>query len=298
MKKTEPDKMLQADPELDTELARMAEDVPPMPADFHEKWMNAIRAEAGQAVPAPAEESAGRAGTIMRWTRALSIAAVFVFLIGGTILYRNSGETLNGSFRKDQKASAVLPAEAPAQDGPVETKAETALFEADEAEEMPGEAAAPMAGSADVIAEQALFGAAAKKAENTEAAGSAAANGFADTFLYEAEAYEEAAAEESVTAAGEYAADEAEIRQAEPAPVPVTTGMPTEAPADPETAAPEETAAEEKAAEESQQEEGLLSRAGEFLKDMGRFLLAALPYLAVLAVPAAIALAGRRGKKK
>ena len=78
MKKTEPDKMLQADPELDTELARMAEDVPPMPADFHEKWMNAIRAEAGKAVPAPAEESAGRAGTIMRWTRALSIAAVFV----------------------------------------------------------------------------------------------------------------------------------------------------------------------------------------------------------------------------
>ena len=90
---------------------------------------------------------------------------------------------------------------------------------------------------------------------------------------------------------------EAEIRQAEPAPVPVATGMPTEAPAGPEAAAPGE-AAEEKAAEESQQEEGLLSCAGEFLKDMGRFLLAALPYLAVLAVPAAIALAVRRRKKK
>ena len=297
MKKTEPGKILQADPELDTELDRMAEDVPPMPADFHEKWMNAIRAEAGQAVPAPEEESAGKTGSIMRWTRVLSIAAVFVFLIGGTILYRNSGETLSGTFRKDQAASVSLSAEAPAQDGPAGTENETVYAEADEAAEMPGEAAAPMAGSADVIAEPALFGAAAKKADNTETAGSTAANGLADDFLYEAEAYEEAAAEESVMVAGEYTAAEAEIRQAEPAPVPVATGMPTEAPAGPEAAAPGE-AAEEKAAEESQQEEGLLSRAGEFLKDMGRFLLAALPYLAVLAVPAAIALAVRRRKKK
>ena len=33
---------------LDQLLAGMAEDVPPMPADFHEKWMNAVRAEAKQ----------------------------------------------------------------------------------------------------------------------------------------------------------------------------------------------------------------------------------------------------------
>ena len=42
----------QADPVLDAELAQMAEEVPPMPADFHEKWMNAVRAEAQKSAPA------------------------------------------------------------------------------------------------------------------------------------------------------------------------------------------------------------------------------------------------------
>ena len=44
-------------------------------------------------------------------------------------------------------------------------------------------------------------------------------------------------------------------------------------------------------------EPGLLRQAGEFITDMGDFLLAALPYLAVLAVPAVIAAVLRRRKK-
>ena len=55
MKDNELEKILQADPELDAELAQMADDVPPMPADFHDKWMNAVRAEAQQNASAPAE---------------------------------------------------------------------------------------------------------------------------------------------------------------------------------------------------------------------------------------------------
>ena len=62
---------------LDQLLAGMAEDVPPMPADFHYKWMNAIRTERKQSSP------------VSQWPKILSIAAVFVFLIGGTLIYRS-----------------------------------------------------------------------------------------------------------------------------------------------------------------------------------------------------------------
>ena len=94
MKQTETEKMLQNDPELDAVLDQMAEDVPPMPADFHAKWMNAVRAEAKQDA-APAEETEEKkTKALARWTRILSVAATFVFLIGGTILYRNSRGSL------------------------------------------------------------------------------------------------------------------------------------------------------------------------------------------------------------
>ena len=52
----------------------------------------------------------------------------------------------------------------------------------------------------------------------------------------------------------------------------------------------------EEAAEE--QKAGFLQEAGSFLADMGDFLLAALPYLAVLAVPAVAALVIRRKKNR
>ena len=73
--------MSQAELNLDQLLAGMAEDVPPMPAGFHDQWMNAVREEAKQAeTPAPAPVS--------QWPKILSVAAVFVFLIGGTLIYR------------------------------------------------------------------------------------------------------------------------------------------------------------------------------------------------------------------
>ena len=79
--------MSQKDINLDQILAGMAEDVPPMPADFHDKWMNAVRAEAKQTeAPVPI--------AVRQWPRILSIAAVFVFLIGGTFVYRSTRKTI------------------------------------------------------------------------------------------------------------------------------------------------------------------------------------------------------------
>ena len=49
---------------------------------------------------------------------------------------------------------------------------------------------------------------------------------------------------------------------------------------------------------EETRETGFLQDAGAFLSDMWDFLLASLPYLAVLAVPALVALIFRRRKKR
>ena len=55
MKKTEPEQNLMADEELDAALAQMAEEVPPVPAGFRERWMEAVLAEAKGAAPAAGE---------------------------------------------------------------------------------------------------------------------------------------------------------------------------------------------------------------------------------------------------
>ena len=76
-------------------------------------------------------------------------------------------------------------------------------------------------------------------------------------------------------------------------PVPAATSMPTAEPV-PE---PEETGMADEP--ETTEQSGLLQQTGEFFTDMGDFLLAALPYLAVLAVPAVTALLlGRRKMHK
>ena len=296
MKKTEPGKILQADPELDAELAQMAEEVPPMPADFHDRWMNAIRAEAQQTAAAPEEKAGRKTASPVRWTRMLSVAAVFVFLIGGTVLYRNSGGTLNSTTGKNQTAEMLMTAEIPEDSGMAEPEADSIQTDAEEAAWIQEE---PAALQTDTAAGAALYASSAKKTEKTETFGSTAANGSLDTFLYEAEAFDAAAEEEpDMAEAGEfreYAADETEIREAAPAPVPMTTGMPAEAETVSAGAEPEE--AEEQSAAETEQKNNLPAQAGEFLADMGRFLAAALPYLAVLAVPAVIALIIRRRGK-
>ena len=255
MKQTEPEKTLQADENLDAVLARMAEETPPMPADFHERWMDAVRAEAGEAAPAADEKPRMETVPAARWGRIISIAAVFVFLIGGTVLYRNSRRSLTAAFRAEKESAVIAD-----------------IVEQDAAEPLPAEAA-PKTGFLSGVPET----------------GGIAANGDGGAVPGEAlSAAPETAEEES-----DEAYDFAETSEA----VPAATGMPTE-PVPAAAAALLDTAVSDGEEPEAESASGFPEHAGTFLVDMGDFLLAALPYLAVLAVPAAVSLAIRRRKRK
>ena len=290
----------QADPVLDAELAQMAEEVPPMPSDFHEKWMNAVRAEAQKSAPAAENTDKTEAKppvSLTRWTRILSIAAVFVFLIGGTILYRNSRKTLTTAAFRTEAKNAVMAAEEMTAAGTVSDEREEAEFPGGNAAEGAVMMAAESAVSETVYEDYAVS----EEAASYEGAAEYAAADYA--------AEEEAGISEAAEAdlSAYEAAPMAAMKAAE---APVPTGMPTEAPAEsamesmteaeeaPEAeTVPEAEKAPEQEAEAEPEKTGFMQQAGAFLTDMGDFLLAALPYLAVLAVPAAAALVIRRKKK-
>ena len=73
---------------LDEELARMAEETPEVPEDFHENWTRMIREEAGAGEPAAAVKPRKGRGQL-RYI--LSAAAAFVILVGGVVIARNNG---------------------------------------------------------------------------------------------------------------------------------------------------------------------------------------------------------------
>ena len=249
MKETEMEKTLLTDPELDAGLAKMAEEVPPMPADFHDKWMNAVRAEAHRNTPDVEGKPVKKIVSVTRSAAAVS----------------------------EQWTAAETAAEVPA-------------------EAMAAEAAEPVM-EAEVKAAAPAAAAGARKEVSAETKGFLGAN-TAGASLEEPmmaavntaeEAVEEAAEESAdLEMTMEYEADSFAVNDdmAEPEPVPVPAAMPTEAP-------PEEKTVSEEPAEEN----GFFREAGVFLKDMGDFLLAALPYLAILAVPAAAALIFQRRKR-
>ena len=300
MKKTEAEKMPVTDAELDAALAQMAEEAPPMPADFHARWMNAVRAEAGST--APAEEPAPKNTlSVVRLTRILSIAAVFVFLIGGTLLYRNSKKSLSSpvSFeaeKQDAVETAVEPATELAAGAVMETAEEAEEAAAEEplmmesymqAAAVDGAAGAPEEAEdrQDLKAAGAVPNtfAAASKTKPAEAAGIDAEEAdYAMEAAYEEESAMEAAAYE----AAEEAAMPAPTKALTPAPTAAPTASPTVEPTAVPTVEPEP------------EQTGFLPAAGAFFTDMGDFLLAALPYLLVLAVPAVAALVIRRRKNK
>ena len=102
--------------EIDRLLEEMAETAPEVPADFHDRWMNAVREEAGK-----------QKAPVSQWPKILSVAAAFVLLIGGVILVRTNGQ-------KQQTPAPALPAS-----GEAVEEAKTAE-EAEEAQD----AAAPL----------------------------------------------------------------------------------------------------------------------------------------------------------
>jgi len=317
MKKTEPEKALYADPELDAELALMAEEVPPMPADFHEKWMGAVRADARKKDPVAEYKEEKAPVSLARWTRILSAAAVFVFLIGGTILFRNSRKTLTGAgYRTESTEAAVFAADT---DGyaVLPDAGNGEVSEAINAEKpimLAAEAAEKNAGKTELLyAVKAGEGSPAKAAEDAgETAGAASkarkevppmvAGAMMDAAVEEASVMEGDAAAADYKAAEDYAAAyeaaAAEYDMAEEETGDYETEeVPAQVESTPDpTARPTESIPESKP-EESEGENGFLEQVGSFFTDMGDFLLAALPYLAVLAVPAAAALIIRRKKK-
>ncbi len=132
---------------LDAELAKMAEETPEVPEDFHENWTRMIREEAAAGRPAAAAKPRKGRGQL-RYI--LSAAAAFVILVGGVVIARNNG-LLQGRTSAPESpvtASNMLMAEDTVQEAAesvydeAEAAAEQAGFPAMSADSMP----APEAG--------------------------------------------------------------------------------------------------------------------------------------------------------
>ena len=314
MKKTEPEQNLMADEELDAALAQMAEEVPPVPAGFRERWMEAVLAEAKGAAPAagepvPETEKPAPKNTVsfVRWTRILSVAAAFVFLIGGTLLYRNTKKTLSGPVAMMKQETAESAAAPAAEEEETLAAGEVQVVAAEDAAEPGTEEPVMMdslmqdAGWVETEEESAAEADMPYNMKNNGTALNASA-AFEEEADYAAEASFRAGEADS---AGEAAFEAAPVMTAVPTaaltaaptegPTATPTAAPTDTPEPSDTPVPSDTPAP---AEEPEAEgAGFLQDTGAFFADMGDFLLAALPYLLVLAVPAVVALAVRRKKK-
>ena len=95
---------------LDRELAQMAEETPEVPADFHEKWVRAIREDVSARNENRDQSNyteEKRKPAVRRQLRyLLSAAAAFVVLIGGVIIAKNQigkhgSETANSMTAED-----------------------------------------------------------------------------------------------------------------------------------------------------------------------------------------------------
>lgn len=67
------------DEKLDQALRNLSEDVPPMPEDFHAGWMKQVE-----------EEAMEKPRRRTPWNRILSTAAALVFVVGGTLLTKDT----------------------------------------------------------------------------------------------------------------------------------------------------------------------------------------------------------------
>ena len=112
---------------LDRMLAQMAQETPEMPADFHARWTEKIRAEAGMNQQTN-QQNLKQKESRRQWRYILSAAAVFVFLIGGTLLTRG----MNQSERAKPVSPAVNMAMKQAADSAPEPEIREAVQEPEE----------------------------------------------------------------------------------------------------------------------------------------------------------------------
>lgn len=238
---------------LDQQLAEMAQETPDMPEDFHSRWTEKIREEARkEEKPARDEEKPVRKENRRQWRYILSTAAVFVFLIAGTLLTRNQEkkdpipETM-----KTENLAAQVTALMETGDALANGIGGTAMYQKPEAQELP----APAGESAEEEAYET------PESEETDMAEDAA-----------------------VPEAAGYAAESAVLYDA----MSMESEEEKEAPAVPPEVTPEVT---EAPSPEPEKKGELGEETVSFLKDMGSFALRVIPWLlggAVLAFLAAL----------
>ncbi len=140
---------------LDQELAGMAADTPEVPADFHDRWIQAVREDAEKSPrkeePAGADKTEYRQADARRQRRhILSAAAAFILVIGGVWLLKDRVDLLNKVRTDPVPAAREETVPAPAQEEPVpipdpaagQTVAETDLSLDEEEPLIPVESAA------------------------------------------------------------------------------------------------------------------------------------------------------------
>ena len=238
--------------ELDRMLAQMTQETPEMPADFHARWTEAVRAEAGQQKTEKQQDSR------RQWRYVLSAAAVFVFLIGGTLLTRS----MDQKDRTNKTAvieTAGIPSEGSGSDADREEDLFMAVNEA--AEEAETDMAEPAAAAA--VSNETMAAMGAKAAETAMKA--------------------EMAVNEAMDMAAEEAAEEAEAPAED---------------AGAEKAAEEPAAEPAGAQQEEKEEPAQESEFVSFLKDLGIFTLKALAAAAVIAAAVFGVKAFRKACKK
>ncbi len=268
-------------------LAQMAQETPEMPADFHDRWTRAVRAEAAQQ-----KQTEKRKDSRRQWRYLLSAAAVFVFLIGGTLLTRNTprnsmtDSAVNGAktAAEERWAEPAAAMGMAADDGiPAATMMPTPEIYASNS--LVSEAAEAMEADLYTAAEEPAAEAASEMVSERKTAAKtapAAGNGFTAAGAGTSEAMiMEASGTAPAEAAEEAAAADAEEAEEEAAEAAWTAA---------ETA--DETAEEE--TEEAAGESGFVS----FLKDLGLFTLKTLAVAAAGAVLAFGAAALHKAWKK
>ncbi len=296
-------------PDLDAELKQMAAETPEMPGSFHADWVRAVRQEAEKA--AEQQETAApdkRRGMPAQWKRLLGVAAVFVFLIGGTLLTRGQIRPKgNEQTAAVQEARETAPEEAALE----ETASEGAALQSEAEEVGSNSLAAPMMGAP-------AAGVSATAMPTPEPTASAANNAFqsageaAETADYEEAAYEEPApaavyeedgeaAYEDLAPAAVYqeAGEAAEYKGVSAAAVPAEGDAEDAQVVSDELAAPVMasgmTGPEPEPEPEKPEEADSFM---DFLRDLGTFTLKALPWMAGAGIlTAAVYLLRKRGKR-
>ena len=228
--------------DLDQLLAQMAQETPEMPADFHARWTEAVRAEAGQAKTEKKQDSR------RQWRYILSAAAVFVFLIGGTLLTRGMDQKDRGN-----SVSVVEDTMVPAADSGTETAGAGAVS-------VPGQEAEEFVGAANFAAAN----------EAAEEAATAVPDLLAETMSAKSAKPAEAGVKADMALEADMDMAAAETEE------------------EPEEEAAAETAAEPEAEPAAEQPRETVEPAREsefvsFLKDLGLFTLKALAAAAVIA---------------